>query len=87
MNINEIVFGGSGMNGMMGARAPESAKCSDSPSIECEQPDSTLPKEMPIAMLYVPYQSWRKLYDHQIALERGTIFEELDKPFIGERLK
>lgn len=87
MNINDIVFGSSAMSGMMGTRLPESANRSDPPSIECEQPDTALPKEMPIAMLYVPYQSWRKLYDHQIALERGTIFEELDKPFIGERLK
>lgn len=75
------------MGGMMGMQAPESAKQGDKPSIKCEQPDSVLPKEMPIGMLYVPYQSWRKIYDPQVALERGTVFEELDKPFIGERTK
>lgn len=87
MNINDIVFGNSAMGGMMGNQAPESTKRGDQPSIMCEQPDSALPKEMPIAMLYVPYQSWRKIYDTQVGLERGTIFEELDKPFIGERTK
>lgn len=35
-------------------------------------------------MAYVPYQSWEKVYDPTIALERGTIFPGLDKPFIGE---
>ena len=35
-------------------------------------------------MAYVPYQSWEKVYDPTVALERGTIFPGLDKPFIGE---
>ena len=35
-------------------------------------------------MAYVPYQSWERIYDPAIALERGTIFPDLDKPFIGE---
>ncbi len=36
------------------------------------------------AMAYVPYQTWEKLYDPAIGLERGTAFPCLDKPFIGE---
>ena len=38
------------------------------------------------AMAYVPYQCWgnTKVYEPAVALERGTIFPELDKPFIGE---
>lgn len=36
------------------------------------------------AMAYVPYQSWGKTYDPAIGLQRGTIFPELDKPFLGE---
>ncbi len=43
------------------------------------------PSETPVGMLYVPYQSWQSIYDPQVAIERGTIFEALDKPFIGER--
>lgn len=45
---------------------------------------SPFPKETPIGMAYVPYQQWEKPYDEQVALERGTIFPSLDKPFIGE---
>ena len=33
-----------------------------------------------LAMVYVPRQSWRNLYSPEAGLERGTIFEELDKP-------
>lgn len=36
-----------------------------------------------IAMAYVPWQEWKKLYPVEKALCRGTIFEELDKPFMG----
>ena len=37
----------------------------------------------PIAMAYVPMQQWRKIYSNEVALDRGTIFEELDLPFMG----
>lgn len=37
------------------------------------------------AMCYVPYQTWDKTYDLNLAyFNRGTIFPCLDKPFIGE---
>lgn len=35
----------------------------------------------PLATVYPPYQSWRKILDAASALNRGTIFAELDKPF------
>lgn len=38
---------------------------------------------MPLAMAYVPWQMWRRIYDAEKALCQGTIFEELDKPFRG----
>lgn len=38
---------------------------------------------MPLAMAYVPWQEWRNIYEAEKALCRGTIFEELDKPFCG----
>lgn len=63
----------------------ESMGVSDEPSLDCKQPKTVLPADMPIGMLYVPYQTWQKIYDPQIGLARGTVFEELDKPFIGER--
>lgn len=36
-----------------------------------------------LAMVYSPYQAWQNIYCEQDALMRGTIFEELDKPFYG----
>ena len=36
-----------------------------------------------IAMAYVPWQQFRNLYDLEQALQVGTIFAELDKPFTG----
>lgn len=38
---------------------------------------------MPLAMAYVPVQKWRNLYDCDVALSRGTMFSELDLPFLG----
>ena len=35
---------------------------------------------LPLAYAYVPIQPWRMLYSPDVALERGTMFEELDKP-------
>lgn len=39
--------------------------------------------DLPLAMSYVPMQKWRKVYEPDVALSRGTIFEELDLPFKG----
>ena len=39
--------------------------------------------EMPIAMAYVPIQSYKKTYEPDSALCFGTIFPELNKPFLG----
>ncbi len=38
---------------------------------------------MPIAMAYVPFQKWRKVFDAPTGLAHGTIFEELVLPFCG----
>ena len=37
----------------------------------------------PLAMAYVPWQRWGDLYCACKALQSGTVFEELDKPFKG----
>ena len=39
---------------------------------------------MSIAMAYVPWQSWRHIYEAGKGFHRGTIFEELDLPFKGK---
>ena len=41
--------------------------------------------ELPLAMCYVPMQRWNTTYSLQKGLERGTIFPELDLPFLGGR--
>ena len=41
-----------------------------------------LPDEAPLAMAYVPWQEWEKIYeDEEKALMRGTLFEALDLPW------
>lgn len=42
---------------------------------------------MPLAMAYVPMQRWKTVYNNDVALTRGTIFPELDLPFLGGRDK
>lgn len=39
--------------------------------------------EHPLAMVYAPCQEFRALYDPATALNRGTLFTELDLPFGG----
>jgi hypothetical protein len=41
--------------------------------------------KLSLAMAYVPWQKWRDLYPSDVGFDRGTIFKELDMPFIGER--
>nr|WP_243119040.1 spore coat associated protein CotJA [Roseburia sp. 1XD42-69] len=36
-----------------------------------------------LAMAYVPMQSFQALYEPCEALKNGTIFSELNKPFLG----
>lgn len=43
--------------------------------------------EYPLAMAYAPYQNWRNIYKEDTALQRGTIFSELDLPFEGKNCR
>ena len=36
-----------------------------------------------VGMAYVPWQIWQRIYEAEKGFCRGTIFEELDKPFHG----
>ena len=38
--------------------------------------------QLPLAMAYVPMQGWSQTYDPAVALQRGTVFPELDLPFM-----
>jgi len=42
-------------------------------------------KQVP-GMAYVPDQAFDRLYPAETALARGTLFSELDKPFVGEEV-
>lgn len=44
------------------------------------------PEETPIGMCYVPFQQWETPYAENMALERGTMFPGLDKPFCGKEI-
>lgn len=48
---------------------------------DCDHKDDPL-NGMALAMAYVPWQHWNCPYDVEKALCRGTIFEDLDKPFL-----
>ena len=37
----------------------------------------------PLAMSYVPMQKFRNLYNPDVAYKVGTIFKELDFPWVG----
>ena len=50
----------------------------------CPDTPDHVPAHMPVAMAYVPWQKWKDIYDSCKAFESGTIFAELDKPFLGK---
>jgi len=61
------------------------------PMPEPPMPDAPPPSQahgaldaMALGMAYVPMQKWSKLYDPDTALYRGTLFPDLDKPFLGK---
>lgn len=39
--------------------------------------------KFPVAMAYVPWQTWGQIYELPKALSAGTIFPELDLEFTG----
>ncbi len=45
--------------------------------------DMTTESGQTVAMAYVPMQIFGKLYEPCTALEEGTLFPELNKPFLG----
>lgn len=40
----------------------------------------------PLASVYAPLQEWKNVYETELGFSRGTIFKELDLPFLcGEK--
>lgn len=52
----------------------------DASPCSCEQPET-----FQVGMAYVPWQRWGETYDPHHALQAGTIFPVLDKPWCGMR--
>ena len=46
-----------------------------------------LPKDAAVTMAYVPLQKNIETYSEEKALENGTLFPELNKPFKGRMVK
>lgn len=57
-------------------------KCKDG----CDKGNAPIDKMSP-GMGYIPWQEWTDIYDFDKAFQRGTIFEELDKPYIGRPIQ
>ncbi len=50
----------------------------------CDSTPDDFLKDYSLAMAYVPIQQWEKPYEIEKALQIGTIFSELNKPFTGK---
>ena len=46
---------------------------------------SAFPSYTPLGMCYVPMQRIKTVYEPEVAFKQGTLFPELDKPWIGRR--
>lgn len=44
---------------------------------------SIFPPETPVGMAYVPWQTISTVYAPEVGLTQGTIFPDLDKPWLG----
>ncbi len=42
----------------------------------------SLEQQLPLAMAYVPWQQWQSTYAPERGLVQGTIFPQLDLPFM-----
>ena len=43
---------------------------------------SVFPEQTPPGMAYVPFQQWGKIYDSHEGFHKGTLFPDLDFPFM-----
>lgn len=51
----------------------------------CRSNNASRYRDFPIGMAYVPWQTFKDIYEPEQSLEAGTMFAELDKPFLGRR--
>ena len=48
---------------------------------------TALPSDPVLAMAYVPFQMLERTYEPEQALQTGTLFPELNKPFRGREVE
>lgn len=53
------------------------------PLMQMTQKMSAIPFDAEVAMAYVPVQTDTTMYDEMKALQEGTLFPSLNKPFAG----
>lgn len=84
--LAEDAYGNRNGNGGCGCGGEDTAVGSSrtGSAADCVHRD-ILDKDVPLAMSYVPMQEWQKLYSEEEGFCRGTIFKELDFPFVGCR--
>jgi hypothetical protein len=46
-------------------------------------PGTMFPENPPLSMAYVPFQQWGETYSDDKAFSSGTLFPQLDLPFMG----
>lgn len=56
--------------------------CQSAPMPRKRMPDA-MPDNLSLAMAYVPMQQFKNVYELSDGFQQGTIFPELNKPFMG----
>lgn len=54
-------------------------------AISCPNTVSGSIEQFPVGMGYVPWQQWSQTYTMEQGIQQGTIFPELDLPFVMGR--
>lgn len=62
---------------------PPECDCNPKPEPPQPEPEPQPQQRMVVGMAYVPWQKWQQPYDYEKGLEVGTIFPDLDLPFLG----
>jgi hypothetical protein len=52
-------------------------------AVNCEIPKN----KCSLAMAFVPWQNWERLYNEERAFDTGTVFPSLDFKFCGEGIE
>ena len=69
---------------MLGQEVGVSPACDVSPSCGGKSDNSWGLVGVPLAMVYAPLQDFENIYEEGDALMAGTIFKDLDLPFMGK---